>query len=77
MRSARVLSAYKKPPPEWACYKCFIPLLGGCFGNYHTAVAVARLRFASLDRRKASVWIWIGLATVWRVCVRPLMADPT
>ncbi len=54
-------------------------LLGGCFGNYHTAVTVARLHFASLDHRKAS---YFGFELAWlqfgeSVCVRPLMADAT
>ena len=46
-------SAYKRPCTSRVGVLLF-PLLGGCFSNYHTAIAVARLRFASLDVRKTS-----------------------
>ncbi len=46
--------------PSGRVISVLFALLGGCFGSYHTAVAVARLRFASLDLRKASVWMaWL------------------
>ncbi len=41
--------------PSGRVISVLFPLLGGCFDNYRTADAVARLRFASLDLRKASL----------------------
>ncbi len=43
--------------PSGRVISVLFPLLGGCFGNYHTVVAVAILCFASLVLRKALFWI--------------------
>ncbi len=37
-RSARVLSAYQKSHPEWACYKCFISVARWLLLSVHSPI---------------------------------------